>query len=425
MAENIPGLGYGALRIIAECAVGIGGEPVEFVATPDPAREDYLVTWMPATNVQPSNPQSVLVPALSLGNYYPAVQVELGLAGGTIVAGQGGTALTATADAVFWSDAAVQKFVVPYAASCAAWHAAARLTDLQNAWNRFPVDQLTISALLHVVPPSNAAVALETSLAFAVKQGSAAPQAMTLSSYLGLGLGSTIEAESVIPTASFEQVAPTNPAQYPGYTVLRGLAEWATWLYDTPEFFPWTPGQTQALQPTQEQVGFGIPAYIPQVPPDRTWPTSVTFTGTDGVSYSLTDIADAVFWSQGSIQQFVLPYYASVGGFQEPGLVQGIIDAWSVDGTGADSTVVDGLVHLPNSAWVEVEETSSGETVVTSTLWESLPPQHQAQLRQYHATHVETPFSGRAHLGVLHRNLSGRHLLPLADFMVLYPHYFG
>jgi hypothetical protein len=428
MSESIPALGYTTLRTIAECAVGIGDMPIQFVATPPatPA-EDYSVIWLPAGSPLPRDPRNVLVPALDMGKYSQGVSVELNLDGGTISAGMGGDGLTASADAAFWSDAAVQKFVVPYVASCAAWEAGSAVTALQNAWNNYPADQLTISALLHVVPQMNASVTLDSSFAVALGRP-ATVQAMTLSAYLqqtpgGPPSGSVPQG----PPVNFQQVPPGGSG-FPGYTILRGMAEWATELTTAPGFFPWAPGQQEPGEPTPVQSGFGIPAYVPQVPQNRTWPARVTFIGGGGADDQVVlygadarVVADAVFWTQGSIQQFMLPYYASVGGFQEPGSVQQLIDVWQVDGVNPPGTVVDGLVHLPDSAWVRVNE----EARVVSVLWASLAPEHQVKLRQFHATNVVNPFGVSAHVGVLYRDVVGRHLLPLQDFKVLHPQYFS
>jgi hypothetical protein len=428
MSEFIPALDYTTLRTIAECAVGIGDMPIQFVATP-PATptEDYNVIWLPAGSTLPQDPRNVLVPALDMGKYSQGVSVELDLGGGTITAGVGGDGLTASADAAFWSDAAVQKFVVPYVASCAAWEAGSTVTALQNAWNNYPADRLTISALLHVVPPMNASVALDTS--FAVAVGEPAPvQAMTLGAYLQQTPGGPAAVSPPqSPSVSFQQVPPAGSG-FPGYTILRGMAEWATELTNAPGFFPWAPGQQEPGDPTPVQSGFGIPAYVPQVPQNRTWPATVAFIGGAGgddavVLYGAGArvIADAVFWTQGSIQQFMLPYYASVGGFQEPTSVQQIIEAWQVDGVSTPGTTVDGLVHLPDSAWVRVNE----EGQVGSVLWASLAHEHQVKLRQHHAANVVSPFGASAHVGVLYRDVVGRHLLPLQDFRVLHPQYFS
>ncbi|HEX2077077.1 MAG TPA: hypothetical protein VHG08_05190 [Longimicrobium sp.] len=419
MAEQITPLNYGTLRMIAECAAGIGSQSVEFVATND------HVMWIPAATPQPSNPQNVLIPGRNVG-HYPAAQLNMALSwtstpsgtpvSGSIVAGPGGTGLAATADAVFWGDSAVQKFVVPYAASCAAWNAGTALTELQNAWNHYPPDKVAVFALLHLVPEPDAAVSLQSSLAFALADESQVTT-MTLATYLEQNLV-PVHSPEPDPTVSYEQVVPEDPVLYPSYRLLRGMAEWAASLNQDPAFFGWTPGQRTVEQPSPEPADFAIPAFTHAVPPTRPSPLSVTFTGADGIPVDLTRMADAVFWSQGSVQQFMLPYYASVGGFPEPDIVPKIIAAWWLDGSNPDGVVVDGLVHLPNSAWVEEREG------LHSQLWQSLPAENQAKLRHYHATHVVSPFAARAHVGVLHRDVWGRHLLTLEDFMVLYPQYF-
>ncbi|HEX2077076.1 MAG TPA: hypothetical protein VHG08_05185 [Longimicrobium sp.] len=404
-------LSYGQLRIIAECAAGIGNQAVQFVADSD------AVTWV-GNPPQPSDPANVLVPALDQGRYpaVQAVQLELSWtppAPGTPVSGTI-DAVAAGADAVFWSDSAVQKFVVPYAASCAAWDAASTLASLQNAWNLYPTSQVAQFALLHLVPPATGQVSLESSLAFAVGDLSSV-QVMTMGDYAGQGLVSVLASTPQIEAVAFQQALPQDPSAYPGYEMLRGIAEWAASVGEA-MYFTWSPGQEKATHPVANPTAgqFTIPACSPGVPQERPAPGAVTFIGTDGVPVSLAR-GDAVFWSEGSIQQFLLPYYASVRGFQAPGELQAIVDAWNVED---NEVVVDGLVHLPQSAWVEVDEEEE------NGFWQTLTEHERRKLEKFHVDNVVSPFSALARVGVLHRHGIRRHLLRLVDFRVLHPQFF-
>ncbi len=76
--------------------------------------------------------------------------------------------------------------------------------------------------------------------------------------------------------------------------------------------------------------------------------------------------ADAVFWGSSSVEKFVVPYYASVYGNEAGEAVTELLDAYNgvaaesarAEGTdgGPNLTEVYGLVHIPRSEYIELED---------------------------------------------------------------------
>ena len=79
--------------------------------------------------------------------------------------------------------------------------------------------------------------------------------------------------------------------------------------------------------------------------------------------------ADAVFWGESSVEKFVVPYYASVYGDEAGEAVTELLNAYN--GVQAESarleeadgvpnlTEVYGLVHIPRSEYIELDESDS------------------------------------------------------------------
>jgi hypothetical protein len=425
-------LGYTQLRLLAECAAGLGNDSG---ATFAPAGADLV--WL--QNDQPVPPGTVLLPASNKGKCPPIAQVTLAgiwtsptgfsISGEVNVVNEG-------ADALFWSDSAVQKFVVPYVASCNGANAGAALTQLQGAWNDSPTDSVGMFALMHCTPRHDVSLSLSSLFAFVA--------ATTADPAVGLGVLPLSEYTSTKAapytdeslTALVEPAVPLEP--FPDYHVLRAMAEWAASLTQGARYFTVTPGMTKVAAPTDylpqiEEGQVMIPAYTSTSPGTRPTPASVVIQPAGGDIYQLKDVADAVFWTTGSIQQFLLPYYASVRGMKAPQELQAIVDCWmhnqphhpesySRSAIGAagipDDMEVFALVHLPYSAWMTEEEL---HTAFYFTL-------HADDVNLLSAYHVDgedwmDQLSAMRRVGVLHWHRGRTHLLPLADFRVLRRHY--
>jgi hypothetical protein len=153
------------LRELAEYASSLrhaGGDPAYFVISEDPDHPgDYRIKHS-RHPVRPE-PDRVIVPAstANVGSHRPRVKKvtvtyedpggggehELTLPGGEF-------------DALFWSEAAVEKFLFPYYASKYQWAAAEWLTVMSQAWYGFvpdmrggqpdvAADELTPMAMVH------------------------------------------------------------------------------------------------------------------------------------------------------------------------------------------------------------------------------------------------------------------------------------
>lgn len=386
-----PPLLYRQVRMLAEAALGVpNGESAVFWFQPDNA--DGPVLQQPGAT---PSPDSVLVPAYNLTTVGPlsGVTMRVGTEPGINVLTDLGAGVRA--DAAFWSDASVQKFVFPYYASCMGYDASRRLDRLQRVWNGSFTDR-QVYALLHVtgsVPVQNG--------------GTPQPVEPIWVVYFDEPSGSS----RAVPLASFPDPLPELPEQplpqaeayvqpdpavlqgaAPTYGALRSLAEWSASMDTSFTYFAYDP-RTNTFGNTQAGPGNGdaivVPVYNPNVPANRPTDIAVELSLPDGTRGSVYDMMsyqkdgaanypDAFCWSTGSIEQFLLPYYASVDGFGGLPDLLSIQNAWTQNyqGTGGWFTggasgsllgpqtgQVLGLVHIPRSIWVTDEGTAAlGET---------------------------------------------------------------
>ena len=369
MSETTPAtvapLDYMQLRQLAECTVGLPDDVTDFVFNghgleplPDDVAPPDGVVLVPATNTTRRTPLQYLT--LRVG------AASLNVAEYDV-------------DAVFWSDAAVEKFVFPYCASCGACEATKAVAELQTAWNQYP-EALPVVALLHLAGTAPGAPVTDSFLVAYLNEGK-----------LNVSPVSAFRSDLDQPRRTPHKHAPvpfqrgivtTATPQYPDYVALRRMAEWASSIRDTPLYFAYNVRMghygppTRTLPPVLEDT-IVIPVYTPSIPVDRRQPDGVWFqpaTSTGSVApVDLSGVADAVFWSTGAIEQFLLPYYASVDGFAGLSELREISDAWIDDVIeplhAGDAAVVDapvsdgegdapevfGLVHLPRSVWMEVD----------------------------------------------------------------------
>lgn len=440
--HSVNALAYTQMRMLAECTAGLGNDAAATFAS-----TGSELVWL--DDVRQAEPTQVLVPASNAGKYPPISQVSVGVAwsppaGGSPVSDTVNVA-TDEADALFWSDSAVQKFVVPWVASCSGENAPGMLTQLQNAWNYYPTDSMGMFALMHRAPAHDEGLGLENQLAFvqATREG---VDILNLGEYAG---ERSIGATPAPVSAPFQSALPLPP--FPDYQLLRAMAEWAASLNEGPWYFTVTPGMTELTAPTDSppelQPGeVMIPVHTAAAPSGRPTPTSVVIQPVGGEVYELLGRADAVFWSTGSIQQFLLPYYASVRGIEAPAELQTIVNCWRLNIPGSGNELYAGLqetegavevevevegeegdlevfalVHLPMSAWM----TEQGEEVLSETLEED----DRETLVQFHlgnlARKPKSRLSALRQVGVLHRHRGTLHLLTVDDFTALHPQFLG
>mgnify|MGYP006136957019 CR=1 FL=1 len=329
--HHVTPLHYHRLRTLAECAAGLEHD-TDFAFTPDGNLE---IT---------SKPQAgrVAVPARGKGKY-PRNVVRLHTAPGEDGRVEELRLEAGIADAVFWSDSAVHKFVVPYVASCACHDAPQKLGMLISAWNYYPADRVTVHALAHVLKDGDGiplAIENRIHVIYAERRNGREGTILArlpLSEFVkaypspqgGSGGGEPVNAGgngngagSAQPQVAYRRGGESDRGQRPDYTVLRALAEHACALATEPQYFMFKAGEhgfrhkTTTEMPELEPGDLVIPAYTPTVPPQRPRLHGVWCDSEDGGTANLAAGSDAMFWSDGAIEQFMLPYYASKGGLQ-------------------------------------------------------------------------------------------------------------
>lgn len=310
-----------------------------------------------------------------------------------------------TADAMFWSDAAVHKFLVPYVASCGGEDAATLLTLLRSAWNLYRDELVTVYALVHVTSTESGAPAdLKASIQVVFAQNPVVDpfsglQALPLDRFVELFGGSEERDVDPVKPVAYLRGGEGTP-QLPNYQKLRAMAEWAASLRKEPAYFLFRSGENgfRAPQKTLPEVGPGdivVPAFTPPVPANRPVLHGVWLNHDESGSNNLAGEGDALFWSTAAVEQFLFPYYASKGGLRAlPDLVD-IHNTWTM---GAEDGV-NALIHLPSSMWTDV----------TSTLVTRVDPTRQLGV----VAHTRTP--ARAQL------VSTMQVHPIARFMVRHP----
>lgn len=367
---EVQALDYLQLRELAEAAAGVENQSVDFFFPGGTVLKR-------AAAGQRLEDTDILVPAYKRGKF-PRNTITLSLSGDP---DQGRT--VPGADAVFWTDASVHKFLIPYVASFAGESAAAFVALVQQAWNFYPVDEFTVYALVHLTT-TEIDVELDPGLSLCVAfvaAGSTELDLLPVDQFVKK-FDPVVRPDPDPVTVKYHRGDGKLGPQRPDYQELRAMAEWASSLRDVPEYFLFRQGERGFRPPVPElpDVLSGdivVPAFSPTVPQDRPVLPGV-FLQAEGqpTPRNLASDADALFWSSGSIEQFVIPYYASKGGLQSLPNLAHIADVWENTGPGqmpgehgkpidvpgaatveaeADLEVqVFGLVHLPTSQWAEV-----------------------------------------------------------------------
>jgi hypothetical protein len=369
-------LDYVKLRLLAECAAG-AVNPLG--ATNTPAQFFFRKAMDSATHTEKTElnrralgttlqDTDVLVPTLDAGRF-PRNVVHLEVVA-TLAPGGYNLDKAGIADALFWSDAAVQKFVFPYIASCGGDGATAVLEQLQHAWNHYP-GNVVVYALVHLtssVPGQQLAMDRSIGVAFEYTNptGEQQPglQIVTLADFGGIIGQERSQGVATAPKpVPFRLVDPATSTALPTYVQLRAMAEWACSVNDETHYFvfPANGDGTFDVYPQQDldlttldPADVVVPAFTPTVPEGRPVLKGVWFQpdGTSIVANVATQ-GDALFWSTAAIEQFVIPYYASKGGMETLPALSDIASEWTA-GTSSQGEPFYALIHLPHSEWTEV-----------------------------------------------------------------------
>jgi hypothetical protein len=383
---------YQQLRMLAEAALGAASDTANtFYFLPDGTNGP--VPLPPGT---PAPADVVLVPTSNATRLFP-------FGGLTMKAGAADPGINLVtdlprgvqADAAFWTDASVQKFLLPYYASCMGYTASARLASLQRVWNGAWSTKQPY-ALLHVTGTPQGATAgspqsVEPIWVVYLEGGVSRAQPLIWFETLPeFGTLPPLPAPPLLPAVPYVQ--PTGP-DGPTYGALRSMAEWSASVSGDVVYFGYDPVRnTFDLTDGPGTGALVIPVQNPAVPAARPTSIEVTLTLSDGSSASIFDWMsyqkdpgetfnqpDAFFWSTGSIEQFMLPYYVSIDGFMGLPDLLSLQDAWQQNAaayggeftggapgafTGPEDGEVLGLVHIPRSLWVTEETAVLGQSLV-------------------------------------------------------------
>lgn len=352
---------YRALRLVAELTGSLSDDPVQW----DVAHGS--VTRM--RNVGPPSDDRVQIRARNHGRTGRMSFVSLQVQGAV----QSLDLPAKLADAVFWSESAVEKFLVPYVASAGAWEAGRIVQQLQTAFYR-EWENAKVVALAHRSGVPDAVPArLDTTLSVLFVDEDNVLREQVLSKFLQFARpGISIKPrEREVPLGV--GTLPDEPPFLPSYTQLRGIAEWASSLRTEPQYFLFDVlsgkyGSPIAKLPPDLDNRIVIPAFTPPQLAERLCPQGLWLQpdDPDTPALNVADEADAAFWSTGALEKFLFPYYASAAGAMALDELKALHRAWtkgaarrhaeSLDGhpetLDADAPEVYSIIHLPKSNWV-------------------------------------------------------------------------
>jgi hypothetical protein len=284
----------------------------------------------------------------------------------------------AGADALFWSEGAVEKFLFPYYASAAGWDAEVFLRRLNDAWYRYDATRVQVLALAHLAksPGEDENLTLENSVG------------VVYARYVGTGLGKAdllrlpefLDRFGMLPFDPEPLPLPPIPASPPA----RGTAK---------ERQPFNSVQVRRITETTSGVR-GVPVWFTlhngeisasEQPPVSVAPTDTVILGATETrrarpapeGYSIESLNgpflerasldgyDAVFWTDGAVERFMLPYYASVMGYQAVPFLTELMKIWAPGSVAGgiretveeDTTKVYAMAHYPRSEYVQMETT--------------------------------------------------------------------
>jgi hypothetical protein len=241
--------------------------------------------------------------------------------------------------ALFWSESAVEKFLVPFYASVAADDAPRFLDRLFDAWYGYPADVVQVCAiacLLSRRPPAQGTpLSLARTVGLVCLEGGSRLSLLTLDEFTeryATGLprcGGFLEARSGLPDRRPGWKVPNIPES----VVARDVAEFVSGMRGHFVAFT-TDGKTLVPEvyagesPPALPEGTRFTALARPIRPDRPVPSGVTLwveetPGSQPQPFPLIPAAcdppvefrpDSVFWTDGSVEKLLLPYYASVKG---------------------------------------------------------------------------------------------------------------
>ena len=347
-----------ALRLVAAWAGLMPDQVIGVAYDGEPSARGQL------TRVSPDAPRAaheVRVPANTRAKRPRRAAMEVHLDGRVHTLALGDHA------AAFWSESAVEKFLVPYLAALGGPRAAAVLDDLDVAWNGFPPERRAFALLLRGRVPVGGSLDLHDLLDVLYVDNEGGQQLVPLRDFLpgctrpevpppfsvllGIPQGAALPAGGVLPT------------EYQ----IRVIAEWASALRTEPGYFVYDAGEGRfgppvAVCPPGPDGAVVVPVYTGKTRDSRPVPDRVTLLpesadGSAGPVQLSPDQGDAAFWTSGAVSKVMIPYYAMAYGASALLELAEIHRVWEDRATPAEAEVayaedgVYGLVHLPKSDW--------------------------------------------------------------------------
>lgn len=237
------------------------------------------------------------------------------------------------ASAMFWGESAVEKFLLSYYASAAADDAAGFLSRLLGAWYGYPARVVQVCALVHLCGTRHPAKGTPLSL-----EGTVGLLCLEEGKRLLLWTLSDFEARYAIELPRGQGSPRLRvPGRERGWKVTntvesivtRDAAEFVSGLRGQPIVFEYDGGSLcpvvldpEGNRPLGKSFVFAGMADV--IRPDRPPPSRVTLSVDDPPAFEPVTAElihggsdrnpDCVFWSDGAVERFLLPYYASVKG---------------------------------------------------------------------------------------------------------------
>jgi hypothetical protein len=374
---NVPS--YREFRMVAEWASAIRGDPLYFAYEGATGR-------MRLAQVSGREPP-LFTPPNARRPVMTEVEFAVGGAEPLKLDGHGSSAL-------FWSESAVEKFLFPSFASASGDHAGRVLSRLYDAWYGYPGRVVQVCALAYRYGTDAAAgeLSLEACLGLVcLERSTRTLKLMPLDEFERTYPTDGPRAMSTIPAVPGRAEPRTGwKVDRVGSIVAREAAEFVSGLrghyvwftLDDGELTPWIcPTAAPGDSPPGTVIAHGVTLPLR---PDRPAPTSVAvyLDGGDvahpvvSPSDDPTRAPDSIFWTDGSVERLLLPYYASVKGRSAPLFTAILMGKWdnsidvdcpglecaveavrqSLPGAGRaaddDYSPVYAVTHLPRSEYV-------------------------------------------------------------------------
>lgn len=359
-------LDYEQLRWIASCAANLPSQTEAFRYNGEPGAAEHPITV--GDGGAPAGLFDVTIPAFTLAR-------PSGLASIRFEVPIGDDALLAAFDvaagdynSAFWSESAVEKFLIPYVAMLAGPHAPLRLHQLARAWNHFP-DTMQVFGILHRNRPREGKpislgemfdvmyLQLEGASLHLASLADFLPHCLEVSPFEP---GPVIHDPQGPPTLSYRtgEIPPTD-TQLPSEYTLRRMAEYSSRFRQQPVYLLFNAADGRydfhAQLPEDLEGQVVVPSYTPPTRGSRPSPARVELHADDGpVRGFEREQADAAFWGDGAMEHIFCPYYVSTYGRAALRELEKITDAWWGEGdqrSAMGGPEVFALVHLPKSDW--------------------------------------------------------------------------